>query len=289
MNPSDQASCLCYVTGSYVGPTFDYDVAACISTAAAMGDTSLLSEFEGITSFCADFAPASSVPSNPSPSPASSSIPASSPVITSAPPTPTNGGGNGLADCSPFWSLLTSCINESPGFTNFDVTTQAACLCYSNSVWVPNNFDNAASACATAASMIGSVQIASDASGLDSFCGQVGPVTLTGSSGSSGSSTFMPTFTMPRPMPTTTTTKNAAVPRATGLAQAEVCFRLELDSLWLLQVVVVSDMSNSSFFPPLVPPQVYSFCCDPQVRRGRIGPSGVMDFPCLLGTATAHL
>jgi hypothetical protein len=196
----DQANCVCYVDGSFVGDGFDNEVYSCVSELVAQGDTSDASDIAALTTFCsyagsgstsaftsAASSPASASAVQPSstaaPSSASESavqppsptMIASSPAITPT-PTPTPAPSNPNDPCSEFVSYIDFCENLSPGFTDFPPVTQAGCLCYSYTTWVPNFFDGFASSCASEIYVAGSTSEAAGVAIFSDFCSSVGDV-----------------------------------------------------------------------------------------------------------------
>ncbi|KAF7137047.1 hypothetical protein CNMCM5793_006898 [Aspergillus hiratsukae] len=85
-----------------------------------------------------------------------------------------------LAACSTMCSVLTSCANKSPGFMDMDSATQASCLCYTSTKWVPDVWDSAFASCATEAAAASCMSIASVPSEFEGLCHSVGSVTPVG-------------------------------------------------------------------------------------------------------------
>jgi hypothetical protein len=50
--------------------------------------------------------------------------------------------------CATVSQLLNSCASATRGFTDSAIESQAACLCYSSSAWLPDNFDDGVATCA---------------------------------------------------------------------------------------------------------------------------------------------
>ncbi len=50
--------------------------------------------------------------------------------------------------CTEWSSAISFCKSASPGFVSMDLTSQAPCLCYSSTFWIPSTFDVWAQQCA---------------------------------------------------------------------------------------------------------------------------------------------
>lgn len=79
------------------------------------------------------------------------------------------------AACQVVSSALSICASLTPSFTSLQPTAQAKCLCYSNTVWSPNIFDNPVQSCADYASTAAPPAYGA-LSNLQNFCGNIGDV-----------------------------------------------------------------------------------------------------------------
>jgi hypothetical protein len=88
-------------------------------------------------------------------------------------------------DCSFVGFALSYCNSISPGFTTYEPSSQAPCLCYSSTSWAPQSFDGAVLTCAEYVSSV-APQSLTDIVGLEGFCSSVGDV-FSGAESSLGS------------------------------------------------------------------------------------------------------
>ncbi|KAF7115358.1 hypothetical protein CNMCM5793_002174 [Aspergillus hiratsukae] len=152
------ASCVCW--DENYGFAFDADVSSCLKTLSLyrLPRASVLDWSD----FCySNYIPS---PTTTQPCLARRSTPGPSTVVN-------------LAACSTMCSVLTSCANKSPGFTDMDSATQASCLCYTSTTWVPDVWDNAVASCATEAAAASCMSIASVPSEFQGLCHSVGTPT----------------------------------------------------------------------------------------------------------------
>jgi hypothetical protein len=84
----------------------------------------------------------------------------------------------GLQACSFVDYALSFCNSASPGFSTFNPTYQAPCLCYSfgtsTTLWEPNIYDNAIETCATYASEQNDASLYTELLRNEGFCSSVG-------------------------------------------------------------------------------------------------------------------
>jgi hypothetical protein len=93
--------------------------------------------------------------------------------------------------CSTVLEALSYCESVSPGFTTLDPTSQAPCLCYSSTSFVPDIFDGAVATCASGLSAEGDLADYSTVELLAGFCSSIGPV-LGGGPNSASATTTTP-------------------------------------------------------------------------------------------------
>ncbi|KAG9233541.1 hypothetical protein BJ875DRAFT_42104 [Amylocarpus encephaloides] len=151
-----QAPCLCYSSATWVPGIFDGWVSSCAGYART-AEPSVYPIISSLGGFCSSVgnvrgnrASRTTTASFTTDSTTTSST--SSPTITSKPTSISGNGGFGLGNedsgCSVVSSLLNSCVTTSRGFTDLETESQAACLCYRSSSWVPSTFDNGIQTCA---------------------------------------------------------------------------------------------------------------------------------------------
>jgi len=126
---TDQASCLCYNTmTSWVPQTFDQYWASCLTYFASASP-------EGYASITSADGPIATDPCQ-----------VAGNVITAT--AGGSAGGSGLAACSTVLSILPSqCAQKTPGFSSLPWTEQASCLCYSGTIWAPQQYDTDLGSC----------------------------------------------------------------------------------------------------------------------------------------------
>ena len=95
------------------------------------------------------------------------------------------------AACSTVLEALSYCESVSPGFTTLNPTSQAPCLCYSSTSFVPDVFDGVVATCASGLSAEGALADYSTVELLAGFCSSIGPV-LGGSPQSTSATTTTP-------------------------------------------------------------------------------------------------
>ncbi|PQE31501.1 hypothetical protein CJF32_00008104 [Rutstroemia sp. NJR-2017a WRK4] len=88
--------------------------------------------------------------------------------------------------CISLSSVLQTCESSTPNFTSLPPTQQAPCLCYTQTTWLPTNFDKAVASCAefAATALPGAYSALKD---LEGFCASVGDVLIASSSTMSSS------------------------------------------------------------------------------------------------------
>jgi hypothetical protein len=195
---SDQASCVCFDSTSYIGNDFDAVVTSCASELSAQGDSTDLAAAQSLFGFCS-----------------SNAVPGSAATTAGSP-------GGGKEACSTVLSFIDFCESVSPGFTDFAPVTQAPCLCYSSAVWMPNPFDDAVSSCADFEAAQGSQSLATVVSNLEGFCSSVGdvgnPPTVSASATANGTPIPLPGPT--NSFPTSTGTENTITAGSVSLTAA---------------------------------------------------------------------
>ncbi|KAG9241350.1 hypothetical protein BJ878DRAFT_233363 [Calycina marina] len=216
-----QADCLCYSSSTWVPSIFDQAIATCAdyaSTALPADAYSLALYYEGFCTKVGEIhngggkstAPAVS-PSTPKPSPAISVVtPIQTPTLTSTPAAPirpssaTNPGTALLPitiptpvvpssteldiftnpGCSWVSFALSYCNSVTPGFTTIPVASQAPCLCYSSTLWMPESFDGPVNTCVEYVKTADST-FYTDVTSIMGFCTSVGDVLAAAQTGGS--------------------------------------------------------------------------------------------------------
>ena len=268
-----QASCLCYSSSTWVPTIFDNAVATCAEyaySALPKNAYSLASSYEGFCTKVGDIS-AKNTPLTPTPTTSPippATLPTPSPIVPPTPnapmisttqivnpieygsppatPAPTVPSGTKVniftnPGCSWISFALSYCNSVTPGFSNITIASQAPCLCYSSTSWLPDSFDKPAKTCADYVRTV-DPSFYTDIVAIQNFCTSVGDVfekgasqtTSTGGEGGIGlnlpgfgvtqvsKSTGVPRITSPAntqspakaPIPiTTTSTPNEATPR----------------------------------------------------------------------------
>lgn len=118
--------------------------------------------------------------------------------------------------CFSALEFIDFCSSVSPGFVSMDSSSQAPCLCYSSTVWMPGVFDGYVSTCASYAKT-SSPEDYSAISALQGFCSDVGNVK--GNTAVVTTPILSPTTTEPAPSAVTTPPiTSAPVPTPVGTA-----------------------------------------------------------------------
>lgn len=239
-----QAPCLCYSSSSWAPSIFDDAIKTCADFASTADpeNYSDLAHFEGFCTFAGDVLKTPAAKSASTTSVAAKSTPSSTASVTTAPPTtsppttspPSTASSvalNSNPGCSFVSFAFSYCNSVSPGFSKFDLTSQAPCLCYSSTSWAPQSFDVPLSSCADFVKTA-SPPAYSGFSELEGFCTVIGDVLATtgGDSSKTGGvlSNALPSATKPTSAPANTgaantptvVTKTAGNPAATGTAAA---------------------------------------------------------------------
>ena len=239
---TELAECFCYSSTSWIPDAFDGAIETCAQYAATAFPASAYSNVADLEGFCSSLG---DVGAGGSPATVSATT-----TPTPVTPAPASETANIFTNpgCSIVGFALDSCNSVSPGFTTMDVTSQARCLCYSSTVWIPNDFDEAVSTCAEYVSSAAPSSL-SAITGLEGFCSDIGNVLADGgvATGTGGNDAPLATNTgknTPRPTATTTTPFATAV--ATTIQQAPTSTEQSLGSsgihkgLWGLGLLVVA-------------------------------------------------
>jgi len=195
---TEQVPCLCYDdSGDWLPDIFDdaVDVCAAWAATADVADYTIVDSWQGI---CTDVgnilaAPASTpILNTPTPTPIQPS-----PTPTPTAPTTVAPTQQGNPGCLTWSSIIESCNSSTPEILSMDVTSIAACLCYSGNSWVPSVFDNAVASCAPWVQTADPTLYQGFTSNFLGFCTEVGDVLNTPST---------PTEPVVIPTPTAKTT-----------------------------------------------------------------------------------
>ena len=169
LDPTDQASCFCYSSTAWVPDAFDGAVFSCAQYAATALPESAYSNLVNLEGFCSAVGDVEA--GNGPAAVSATTTPGAAATVTGAAEVDifTNPA------CSAVGSALSFCNSVSPGFTTMDPTSQAPCLCYSSTAWVPDDFDGAVLTCAEYVSSAAPTSL-SLVTGLEGFCSDVGNV-----------------------------------------------------------------------------------------------------------------
>ena len=194
-SPASQAPCLCYSSTDWEPNGFDDPVSICEDYLYSADDSEALLTVANFDSFCSSVGPvlgaaatsgaaASSTPltaapaSTPSKKMASPTLASASPTFNLGPGAVTNSPDPTVAPaaCTIIASVISLCNELTPGFTDLDATSQASCLCYSSTSWVPQLFDGNVATCAKQLSTVDPTDV-SVVTPFFSFCESVGDIT----------------------------------------------------------------------------------------------------------------
>lgn len=214
IDPISEAPCLCYSSTVWYPNVFDEAVYTCAGYAFSEYPSSVYTALLDWEGFCSsvgtvNFGAPATTPAQTTPisatlhlTPASVTTAAASASVDIF----TNPG------CSWLGVAISYCNSVSPGFTTYDPTSQAPCLCYSSTAWAPNSFDGPVLTCANYVSTA-APQSLSIITPFEGFCSSVGNVlggaaatTTAGGRSKTGVTVATPTPTIVSEAPTAAAT-----------------------------------------------------------------------------------